>query len=791
MTSALATPAPSFGCNDTLLAQIRAQDAALARELLELFTRPLPSGQPFDWAVAELVLDTPIIKGQPFNATGREYLRDPINDINADDCREQTCCWGTGNAKTLKNLVQATWAMEHAPFSGLFILPSKEGPGGGRQFNNGSLIPTIERTRCFADKIPTGADRHNFSGLHLQFAGNNVDLAGANSPTQLGAKRCQFVWLDEQDKYKAKLGREEGADYLAGERTKQVPNAKIIRGSTPTKEDFGIWPHLMRSDLRRRFLPCPLCNSDQMSAARRFVLIKDAQFSVMPTKFADGTEIPAAPLVWDKEAKRQDGTWDMDRVIRSARFECPHCQGHIQDHHRIWLDKNGVWLPTRLSIGHKGYHLPSFYAPHIDTETSWGHMAKKFLDKKDSGELQGYINSDLAEVHVSQEQGRGTITFTSRPVAQADWTPLLTVDVQKQWPYLWFVVRKWSSFKLLPPVEFSNGRPVLGELIPEFKAKLERLVAGQAAAWLPVAELLRFDTGTAETPLLDFLLAKDITGTNLAAAFRERCMSQTVDFGKWIYREMGLKMPRGGDSESVAVGHCQTDDWAELREIFTQFEVGKHLVNRNAAVLIDSGYRERNNPEVLRKCYETATEFGHYDPASKKIWAHPVNGFCKPVPLNNWQPWKGYPIRKRWNVDGIAREWHYNMADPFGGSSEADQCVIQVLEGAADLFWERFNNLRENRTSNVWAISGALALFPKDKFQISQYERQLNARYWDEEKQEVRNRGTGGSGHRLWPDELNDCEKMQVALADSLGFFSYENQPTQNTNTEIRYENEN
>ena len=379
-----------FASTPELIDQVRAQNRALAAELLERFTRPLPKGEPFDWAVAHLVLETPVIKGVPFIPAGREYLRDPINDINADDCREQTCCWGTGNAKTLKNIVQMTWAAEHTPYSGLYIMPSKEGAGGARQFNNGSLIPTIERTPCFADKIPTGADRHNFSGLHLQFVGNNLDFAGANSPTQLGAKRCQFVWLDEQDKYKSKLGREEGADYLAGERTKQVPNAKIFRQSTPTKEDFGIWPHLMRSDLRRRFLPCPHCNPEakcQVPSAKChvtpdtgtpdtfsgwFVLVKDAQFSVLPEKMPDGTRIPLAALTWDAEAKREDGSHDMERVIRTARFKCPHCGGHIKDHHRLWMDAHGRWIPTRAAHNHKGYHLPSFYAPHIDFESKIG-----------------------------------------------------------------------------------------------------------------------------------------------------------------------------------------------------------------------------------------------------------------------------------------------------------------------------------------------------------------------------------------------------------------------------------
>jgi hypothetical protein len=760
-----------------LAAQIRRQDTALAWELWERFCRPLPTGAPWDWVIPHVVFDEPQVKG-PFNPSGRWYLEEPINNENDPDVTTETYCWATGSAKTVMLMARAAWAMEFDPFRGLWVMPARMGEGGAFEFNSTRFTAMIRKMPCFVDKIPL--DRHKLKGLQVNMAGNVIGFVGSNSPAQVGANRCRRVVQDEKDKFKKELSREAGAGYLANERTKGVPNPKRIGTSTPTTEEGPIWQDLMASDLRRRFLTCPLCGQDHPST-RRMVLVKDEQFTVLPTKFPGGTTIPLAPLRWDKEAKRQDGTWDMDRVISSARFECPHCGGHVRDHHRLWLDKNGVWMPTRPSGDgagrHRGYHLPSFYAPHLDFDSSWGGMAKKFLDAHSSSDgMRGYINSDLAEVHVSQESGRGAIELSSRPLAQSDWTPLLTVDIQAQWPYLWFVVRKWSSFKLQPPLEFTGGRPAaLSTFTEEFKKKLSSIVAGHEPAWLPASELLRFDTGTSETPLIDWLIEKKIHGENLSQIFQDRCMSNTVDFGKWIYREMGLKIPRGGDSESIAAGHCQTDDWAELREIFQQFEVGKHLINRNAAVLIDSGYREKNNPETLRKCYETATEFGYYDPSTKKMWSHAPNRMAKPCPLNNWQPWKGYPITRRWNVEGIAREWHYNFADPFAGTSEADQCVIQVLEGAADLFWERMNALREKRTQNIWAVAGDLRLFPKDKFQLSQYERQLNARFWDSEKQCVKNRGTGGAGHKSWPDELSDCEKMQVALADSLGFFSYEN----------------
>ena len=774
----------NFGCNDTLLAQIRAQDRGLARELLELFTRPLPSGQPFDWAVAELILDTPTIKGQPFNATGREYLRDPINDINADDCREQTCCWGTGNAKTLKNLVQATWAMEHAPFSGLFILPSKEGPGGGRQFNNGSLIPTIERTRCFAAKIPTGADRHNFSGLHLQFAGNNVDLAGANSPTQLGAKRCQFVWLDEQDKYKAKLGREEGADYLAGERTKQVPNAKIIRGSTPTKEDFGIWPHLMRSDLRRRFLPCPHCNPTAGESSRFFVLIKDDQFSVMPTKFADGTVIPAAQMRWDKEAKRQDGTWDIDRVIRSTRFECPHCQGHIQDHHRIWMDKNGVWMPTRLSIGHKGYHLPSFYAPHIDTETSWGHMAKKFLDKQESGELQGYINSDLAEVHVSQEHAdRSIIEITSAgpdAVSSVTWWPELSGDRQARYPGFWYRVRRWCLSILRPVRTPEQEAEFFKQLTGEQKTALETL-RGETKSdslYAPdkiVAQLTRTDHWP---KLADWLIANSLTGMRLTDFFQVEFQTDLIRLLEYIAKQPAVNIPlgRAGDSEAIEIGSA--DSWEEIDDAQRRHHIA------NPDMKMDARFGSMDNAEVFAECFRRCPPQGfcHYSPIITPFGPRgrfsrtPMPGY-RPFAEWGWTPVLGYPEHKVWpGKDKIRLPYTQEVNDPFVGKMEARQYYQYVFK--FDAQWA-LSEMARVRKKYAFTIAPNCEFHGHNSEQRpvgrEEYNLHLRGYFWDDRQQCWQAPGKqGGSQSRRHPNHLYDCEKNGVAHAVWKGIFRYQ-----------------
>lgn len=815
-----------FPDNPELAEQIARQDRAFARALLDRLTRPLPTTEPWHWVLANVFVKTPTIAAR-FEPNGREYMRDQINDINDDTVAEQTCCQGTGAGKTMKNVAQALWAFANDPFSGLYVMPAKDGEGGARHFNNGSMIPSIENTECFLDKLPVGADRHNFSGLHLEFAGNNLGFVGANSPTQLGAKRCRIVWLDEQDKYKEKLGREAGADYLAGERTKQVFNKKIIRGSTPTRDSFGIWPHLMRSDLRRRFLPCPHCNSEvsnqklatgiptpALPQGGYFVLVKDARFSVLPDKCDDGTPIPAAPMAWDKEAKRKDGTWDIDRVVRSARFECPHCGGHIRDHHRLWMDKHGFWHPTRIALLHRGYHLSSYYAPHIDFDSSLGGMAKKFLDKFHDGSIAGYINSDLAEVHAAQEHGRNTIEITSHPTAREDWVPQLTADYQKNWPYLWFVVRKWCAFKLLPPFPITNGVPDFVHDLeqPENagpREKCAKLLGLQPSnhptiqqsnpAWVPIAELMRFDSRTGSSPLVEFLLAQDITGEKLVKLYRETAGGNTQEFRKVIYRLMSqhltpltspLSPPRGGDSELVAAGHLALSGeyvWDELKEIIQHYQIGRGMAIPGRCVAIDCGYAEKFNREVLRKCYESATEHKFYDPLSKNrpalFYKNPIHNYCLPASRDGWFALKGYPMNQRWNHGGIRNELNVNIEDPFFGTTQAGTCVQEVLELPSGVFWRRKEDLRNKRTKHTYTVNPAVAWYPKihdvtgadtgeSNFKLADYEKHLNEQYYDELKGKVEPKhGRGGSQSRAHPYHLDDCETYQIALATHHEFF--------------------
>lgn len=149
-------------------------------------------------------------------------------------------------------------------------------------------------------------------------------------------------------------------------------------------------------------------------------------------------------LVWDKEAKKPDGRWDLDRVERSARMVCPHCQGDILDSFKTRMIAGGEWRPTATAEqGFRSRQLSSLYA--AAPETTWGKLAVKFLQAKASllG-LQGFINGDLAEPYESQDrQAERVELITSRLEVVNEWKKLGTVDCQID--HFWFVCRAWSN----------------------------------------------------------------------------------------------------------------------------------------------------------------------------------------------------------------------------------------------------------------------------------------------------------------------------------------------------------
>jgi hypothetical protein len=87
------------------------------------------------------------------------------------------------------------------------------------------------------------------------------------------------------------------------------------------------------------------------------------------------------------------------------------------------------------------------YAPVSNFDSTWGGMAKKFIESLSSvNGTQGFINSDLAEPYVSQDTSVERVELiTDKIKIEGEETDLMTVDCQQKSPYFWYVVRQWYS----------------------------------------------------------------------------------------------------------------------------------------------------------------------------------------------------------------------------------------------------------------------------------------------------------------------------------------------------------
>ena len=177
--------------------------------------------------------------------------------------------------------------------------------------------------------MPTGsAKRTGMTLLQQEFGTSLVNFVGSNSPANLASRPARVAIMDEVDKFPKEVRNEADAVNLAEQRTKSFTNPLRVKASTPTEEDGLIWQEFLKGDQRRYQVPCPLCR-------KPVVFAWSEQFCVMPRL---GCE---AWVSWDSTAKRSDGSWDLDRVARSAHAVCPHCGGDIPDSAKTRMIREG------------------------------------------------------------------------------------------------------------------------------------------------------------------------------------------------------------------------------------------------------------------------------------------------------------------------------------------------------------------------------------------------------------------------------------------------------------------
>ena len=388
-------------------------------------------GSVADWCQEFLIIPPPQTENPgPFSLSGREYWREPLDCWGDALVTDVSVVAGTQTGKSTVLMGGAAWSIRNLPSGILWALPNDK---LARGFSEERWTPIIENSPTYADLIPTGADRHKFKTASQRIGNAQINFVGSNSPANLASRPARIVILDEVDKFAPEARGEASAVKLAENRTKSFSNPKRFKSSSPTDDDGEIWREFMKGDQRRYFVPCPHCGLEVVFAWSPDYLVLERT----------GKEAFAA---WDKEAKREDGKWDLDRVAKSAHLVCPHCSAKILDTHKTSMIRRGAWRPTSASVfGKRSYHISSLYA--VTPQTTFGAHAVLFLQGRDSMDgLHDFVNGYLAEPFLSQDARSERIEIISESrEPMEDSVAILTVDVQGAAPYFWAVVRGWDK----------------------------------------------------------------------------------------------------------------------------------------------------------------------------------------------------------------------------------------------------------------------------------------------------------------------------------------------------------
>lgn len=306
----------------------------------------------------------------------REILRSGVSpDVESTVIVGPTQCFKT---TILMGIDCYTVAIDHGPVG--HVMPTE---ALARAFSTRRFQPTVQSSRALASLRPENPD--HFKTLELGFKTCTLRFAGSNSPTNVASFAYRRVIGDEVDKFPQSLKHEAGTLDLMMQRVGQFTHHNIILASTPTVASGTIWIEALRGDCRRYYVPCPRCT-------RLFT-------------WAFGG------LRWDEKAKHANGSWDMDRVAKSAHYQCPHCQNEIHEHERRDMLHAGQWIPDEKEIAdqrradfqlvadprRRSYFRSCFNVLHPNR--TFARIAEKHLQAgKDPSKRQNFTNSELGEV---------------------------------------------------------------------------------------------------------------------------------------------------------------------------------------------------------------------------------------------------------------------------------------------------------------------------------------------------------------------------------------------------------
>lgn len=417
------------------------------------------------WADAERVLSS---KGSAeagrWRTARNPVLREPMDCLSARSAvRDVVCMFPIQLGKTEVALNFLGYVMDQNPGPTMVCLP---GEVSMNKWIAQKLNPMIEETPAVRRALTTTATRDGANRREFKdFAGGQVYLEHAGSPSRLKSTSVRNLIVDELDEFSAALqGGDDPVSMLEGRTSAFPANYRRLYISTPQIRGLSRIEQLwLKSDQRRYHVPCPHCGHEQ--------------------------SLEWGGLHWSPGG-------------RECWYACCECGKQIDEHYKPAMLAAGRWVAMEPESPVRGYTVNGLYYP-IGLGPRWLDLVRMWLDAQgDTARLKTFVNDRLAQVweDPAMRAVRHNVIADRAELYALRTAPrgvlAITAGVDTQDNRLAVHIVGWGrglSAWTLDYVELM-GDPAEGDVWAQLTDLLNRPIATAAGGWLPI-EAVAIDAG--------------------------------------------------------------------------------------------------------------------------------------------------------------------------------------------------------------------------------------------------------------------------------------------------------
>ena len=279
-----------------------------------------------------------------FKAT--PYQRDILNDIGDTTLNEIVCMKSIRVGWTQMLALALVYCVRHLGSPALFVTINKEKaiefvktfwePLFAWKHNPNTILKEIRRRYIKGEKQDQWGDWYFLNGGAFRARAAGSDDAFRGFPARYGAADEPDAenWQDKAEGSKIEL--------LRG-RTVEFDDGRVILGCSPTNTSTSVvWKYFQRTDMRRRFVPCPHCTGvydapmDERDTPAAFKGFQYLKFGDLETKYGVKFDV-------------------RNHTVVKAVYRCEDCGEDIEEvtaqgwSWKRWMDRHGRWVPTNGS----------------------------------------------------------------------------------------------------------------------------------------------------------------------------------------------------------------------------------------------------------------------------------------------------------------------------------------------------------------------------------------------------------------------------------------------------------